>query len=117
MRVPLTGAAAGRRLIVNADDFGLTQPITDGVIEAFERGILTSASLVATGEAFQRAAQYAARRSDLDSGIHLMIVHILCDLLEHRIAASLPEKREAQRRARTRVAEEMESVPIEVKAS
>src|SRR5207248_5901365 len=74
MRVPLTGAAAGRRLIVNADDFGLTQPITDGVIEAFERGILTSASLVATGEAFQRAAQYAARRSDLDSGIHLMIV-------------------------------------------
>ena len=74
MRVPLTGAAAGRRLIVNADDFGLTKPITEGVIEAFERGILTSASFVATGEAFDRAAQYAANHPDLDSGIHLMIV-------------------------------------------
>ncbi len=74
MRVPLTGAAAGRRLIVNADDFGLTRPITDGVIDAFERGILTSASLVATGETFDRAAQYASSHPDLDSGIHLMIV-------------------------------------------
>lgn len=74
MRVPLTGAAAGRRLIVNADDFGLTKPITEGVIEAFERGILTSASFVATGEAFDRAAQYASNHPDLDSGIHLMIV-------------------------------------------
>lgn len=63
-----------RRLIVNADDFGLTKPITEGVIEAFERGILTSASFVATGEAFDRAAQYAANHPDLDSGIHLMIV-------------------------------------------
>jgi len=75
MRVPLTGAAAGRRLIVNADDFGLTQPITEGTIDAFERGILTSASFVATGEAFARAAQYAASHPDLDAGVHLMIVH------------------------------------------
>jgi MarC family membrane protein len=75
MRVPLTGAAAGRRLIVNADDFGLTLPVTQGIIDAFERGILTSASLVATGTAFDRAAQYAASHHDLDSGVHLMIVH------------------------------------------
>jgi hopanoid biosynthesis associated protein HpnK len=74
MRVPLTGAAAGRRLIVNADDFGLTLPITEGTIDAFERGILTSASLVATGAAFDRAARYAASQPDLDAGIHLMIV-------------------------------------------
>ena len=74
MRVPLTGAAAGRRLIVNADDFGLTIPITEGTIDAFEQGILTSASLVATGSAFDRAAKYAATHPDLDSGIHLMIV-------------------------------------------
>ncbi len=74
MRVPLTGAGAGRRLIVNADDFGLTRSITDGVIDAFEGGILTSASLVATGEAFDRASGYAAAHADLDSGIHLMIV-------------------------------------------
>ena len=75
MRVPLTGAAAGRRLIVNADDFGLTQPITEGTIDAFERGILTSASFVAPGDAFARAAQYAASHPDLDAGVHLMIVH------------------------------------------
>ena len=75
MRVPLTGAAAGRRLIVNADDFGLTLPITEGTIDAFERGILTSASFVAPGDAFARAAQYAASHPDLDAGVHLMIVH------------------------------------------
>src|SRR3989442_12084866 len=75
MRVPLTGAAAGRRLIVNADDFGLTLPITEGTIDAFEGGILTSASLVAAGDAFVGAAQYAASHSDLDAGVHLMIVH------------------------------------------
>jgi len=75
MRIPLTGAAAGRRLIVNADDFGLTPSITEGTIEAFERGILTSASLVATGAAFERAASYAASHPELDSGVHLMIVH------------------------------------------
>jgi hopanoid biosynthesis associated protein HpnK len=74
MRVPLTGAAAGRRLIVNADDFGLTHPITEGTIDAFERGILTSASMIASGEAFDRAAGYAARHPDLDCGVHLMIV-------------------------------------------
>lgn len=75
MRIPLTGAAAGRRLIINADDFGLTLPITEGTIEAFERGILTSASLVATGAAFERASQYAATHPELDAGVHLMIVH------------------------------------------
>jgi hopanoid biosynthesis associated protein HpnK len=74
MRVPLTGAAAGRRLIVNADDFGLTHPITEGTIDAFERGILTSVSMIASGEAFDRAAGYAARHPDLDCGVHLMIV-------------------------------------------
>ncbi|MBI4364111.1 MAG: ChbG/HpnK family deacetylase [Candidatus Latescibacteria bacterium] len=73
MRVPLTGAA-GRRLIVNADDFGLTDAITDGTIEAFEHGILTSASLVGSGDAFERAAAYAAGRPDLDAGVHLMVV-------------------------------------------
>lgn len=76
MRVPLTGAAAGRRLIVNADDFGLTLPITEGTIDAFERGILTSASLVAAGDAFARAARYAASHPDLDAGVHLMIVQL-----------------------------------------
>lgn len=74
MRVSLTGAGAGRRLIVNADDFGLTLPITEGTIDAFERGIMTSASLVATGDAFDRAARYAAGHPDLDAGIHLMVV-------------------------------------------
>jgi len=91
MRVPLTGAAAGRRLIVNADDFGLTPPITDGVIDAFERGILTSASLVATGETFDRAAHYAATHPELDSGVHLMIVRGAPVLPPERVASLVQE--------------------------
>src|SRR6478672_13777656 len=35
-----------RRLIVNADDFGLTSGVNRGIVEAHSRGIVTSASLV-----------------------------------------------------------------------
>jgi len=48
-----------RRLIVNADDFGLTAGINRGIAEAQQRGIVTSATLMANSRAFDEAAGLA----------------------------------------------------------
>lgn len=51
---------ATRRLIVNADDLGQDAGITDGVLEAAERGIVTSASLMVRWADASRAARVAS---------------------------------------------------------
>ena len=38
---------AVRRLIVNADDFGLTAGVNRAIVEAHQKGIVTSATLIA----------------------------------------------------------------------
>ena len=48
-----------RRLIVNADDFGLTSGINRAIVEAHERGIVTSATLMANSRAFDQATEMA----------------------------------------------------------
>jgi chitin disaccharide deacetylase len=60
-----------RTLIVNADDFGLTSGVTRGVIEAHERGIVTSASLMVRRAAAEEAAAYARAHPHLAVGLHL----------------------------------------------
>lgn len=59
-----------RYLIVNADDFGLTTAINRGIIEAHERGILTSASLMVRYAAASEAANYARTHPQLSVGLH-----------------------------------------------
>jgi hopanoid biosynthesis associated protein HpnK len=61
------------RLIVNADDFGLCEPINRGVIGAFDRGVVTSASLLATGISFEQAVGLARERPNLSLGVHLAL--------------------------------------------
>jgi hopanoid biosynthesis associated protein HpnK len=68
-----TGRAGTARLIVNADDFGLCEEVNEGVIAAFDHGLVTSASLMPTGEAFAHAVMLARRRPDLDLGVHLAL--------------------------------------------
>ena len=63
-----------RRLIVNADDFGLTEGVNAGIVEAFEKGILRSASLMANGPAFHDAVRLARANPGLDVGCHLMLI-------------------------------------------
>ena len=59
-----------RYLIVNADDFGLTNEINRGIIEAHEQGIVTSASLMVRYPAADEAARYAAAHPGLSVGLH-----------------------------------------------
>jgi chitin disaccharide deacetylase len=60
-----------RRLIVTADDFGRSPGINRGIVEAFENGIVTSASLMVRWPAAREAAGYARRRVDLAVGLHV----------------------------------------------
>lgn len=53
-----------KRLIVNADDFGLCASVNRGVLEAHRRGIVTSASLLATAPGFEEAAPLHKRRGE-----------------------------------------------------
>jgi predicted glycoside hydrolase/deacetylase ChbG (UPF0249 family) len=63
-----------RLLIVNADDFGFTRDVNQGILEAHRNGILTSTSLMAGGAAFEHAVQLARQNPALDVGCHLTLV-------------------------------------------
>jgi len=63
-----------RRLIINADDFGLTTGVNRAIAEAHERGIVTSATLMANGAAFADAAERVARLPRMSVGCHLVLV-------------------------------------------
>jgi predicted glycoside hydrolase/deacetylase ChbG (UPF0249 family) len=62
-----------KRVIVNADDFGLTHEVNAGVIKAFKDGIVTSASILSVGGAFAEAVQLAGQHERLGIGIHLCL--------------------------------------------
>jgi hypothetical protein len=59
-----------RRLIVNADDFGLTPGVSAGILAAHRHGIVTSTTVLVTATV-DRDLVAAARDSDLGIGVHL----------------------------------------------
>jgi chitin disaccharide deacetylase len=64
-----------RCLIVNADDFGMSRGISDGVLLAHCHGFLTSASLMANMPASEYAVVLLTKAPELSVGVHLN----LCD--------------------------------------
>ena len=62
------------RLILNADDFGLTPGINQAIEELHGAGVLTSATLMASGPAFAGAVIAARRNPGLGVGCHLVFV-------------------------------------------
>lgn len=69
----MASAKPRRRLIVNADDFGQSSSINHAVIRAHQQGILTSASLMVNGEAFEQAVEFALANPKLGVGLHLTL--------------------------------------------
>jgi hopanoid biosynthesis associated protein HpnK len=61
-------------LVVNADDFGLSERVNEGIIRAHRHGILTSASLIASGSAVRHAIALARETPTLDIGVHLTLI-------------------------------------------
>jgi chitin disaccharide deacetylase len=66
-----TPAFQSTRLIVNADDFGLSAGVNRGVAVAHEDGIVTSASLMVRRLGAEEAAAYALRNPKLGVGLHV----------------------------------------------
>ena len=60
-----------KSLIVNADDLGWTEGVNRGILEAFQHGIVTSASLIANGAAFAGGVAAARSAPGLAVGVHL----------------------------------------------
>ena len=65
---------ARKQLVVNADDFGFTPDVNQGIVEAHREGILTATTLMANGEAFDDAVRLARATPTLDVGCHLVLI-------------------------------------------
>ena len=61
-------------LILHSDDFGLHTEINQAIFKAFDKGMLTSASLMANGLATDEAIEGILKRPDLGVGIHFNIL-------------------------------------------
>lgn len=62
-----------RFLIVNADDFGCSEHTVDATIECFQRGVLSSATLMPNMPAFEKAAAFAREHPGFSYGLHLCL--------------------------------------------
>ncbi len=58
-------------IILNADDYGRTEGITNSILEAVDKGALNGVSIIVNGDDFDRAAAEAAKRPQLRVSIHL----------------------------------------------
>ena len=65
-----------RRVIVHADDFGLHPALNLGIETAHRAGLVTSASLMPLGPAFEDAVRRSRSLPDLDLGLHFTLVGV-----------------------------------------
>ena len=63
-----------RRLIINADDLGLTPGVNRGILQAHQQGVVTSATLMAAAPATENAATLVASPSKLSVGCHVVLI-------------------------------------------
>ena len=62
-----------RRLIINADDFGLTAGVNRAIIEAHQRGVVTSTTMMANASAVEDAVA-RVRNARLSVGCHVVMI-------------------------------------------
>lgn len=69
----ISGTKTDKFLIVNGDDFGFSTGVNQAIIQAHQNGILTSTSLMVTGNAFTEAVELARLHPNLAIGLHLVV--------------------------------------------
>ncbi len=78
-------------MVVNADDFGFTRDVNEGIVHCHRQGILTATTLMANGDAFEHAIQLARETPTLDVGCHLVLVGGCSLLSAQRFPESVSE--------------------------
>lgn len=63
-----------KKVIINADDFGLHPSVNAAVMEAYRNGCLRSTSFMSVGAAAEEAAELARQERELGTGLHLTLV-------------------------------------------
>jgi predicted glycoside hydrolase/deacetylase ChbG (UPF0249 family) len=63
-----------RRLVVNADDFGMTSGVNRAIAESHKLGIVTSATAMANEAAIDEAIALASQNPCLGTGCHVVLV-------------------------------------------
>src|SRR3989344_3397317 len=72
-------------VVINADDLGFSRGTNIGIEKAHREGVLTSASMMATGPAFAEAVALCKRNPKLGVGVHLSLTLGLSVLPKNRI--------------------------------
>jgi predicted glycoside hydrolase/deacetylase ChbG (UPF0249 family) len=62
-----------KKLIVTADDFGLTKSVNEGIEMACAEGVVTHVNLIPTGDAFRDAVGRLSKLKGISSGAHLAL--------------------------------------------
>jgi hopanoid biosynthesis associated protein HpnK len=94
-------------LVVNADDFGFTPDVNEGIVEAHRHGILTATTLMANGAAFDDAVKLAREVPSLDIGCHLVLIGGRSLTTASALPRSVPQLLGALARREIRVYEEL----------
>jgi len=63
-----------RRLIINADDLGLTHGVSSAIERCHRQGVVTSSTLMANSQAYDAAVAMAARNPELGVGCHVVLI-------------------------------------------
>jgi len=80
------------KLIINADDLGLCIGQNEGIKEAHTKGIVTSATLLVNGVAFDHALEMIRTMPTLDVGVHLSLTLGIPVLAKDQVQSLIDEK-------------------------
>ena len=63
-----------KKIIINADDFGLNTSVNHAIIESFEKGLINSTTIMANMPGFDEAIDLAHKHNIINkTGIHLTL--------------------------------------------
>lgn len=65
--------SARKRVIINADDFGFSRGVTEGILRAHREGVVTSATITANMPAAEEAVGLLGETPELGVGVHLNV--------------------------------------------
>lgn len=80
-----------KKLIINADDAGLSDDINKAIRRGFQEGVITSSSIIACGEAFKQATEMFHVIKKTNVGVHLTLTGSFLPITTDKAIASLTE--------------------------